>query len=852
MEYNFYFKEPRLEMPVAAYFLARLISYCFYVILTAAGLTFLLSDIGWIFWSGVLLSLFLADRLIHFGKAERSLVGLARQFPRLSRRDEKTGKTPQSISINIARCLMPSALSVLERAFGKSLIVGGDFYIYLLKFLFEHKEIQEGLLRMDVSLEEFKQRIEEQIDIDKSPTGAVANRNKTLEIINTLMKKAFERALENKRRFIESPEIFSALAFMNNEKLSRVFNLFSIKPGDLENALIFSRFHNRFGGLRRLPSVLGEFISFTSRRPRHRVMNRAWTARPTPTLDRFSSDFTDLARREKVGFLIGHQREYDRLVDVLSRITKPNALLVGEPGSGKETIISHLAFSLIKDEVPERLFDKRLVALRIGDLVSGAAPDELSKRLTRIVDEIMAAGNIIIFIPDIHNLIKTSGDNYLNAADILMPIIRNDVFPIIGATYPREHKQFIETRSDFVDPFEIIRIDEVSEDEAIKILTYESIILERQYKIIVSFGAVKQAVILAHKYFRHKLLPSSAEDLLKESLAYATQRKEKVLSADTVITIAERRTAVPIHRAGKEEAEKLLNLESIIHERLIDQEEVVKAVSRALREYRSGLSRKGGPIANFLFVGPTGVGKTELSKILASIQFGSVDLMVRFDMSEYQDKQSIFRFIGSPDGRIAGVLTETVIQKPYSLILLDEFEKAHPDILNLFLQVFDDGRLTDNLGRVVDFTNTIIIATSNAHSEFIKTQIEAGQPIGKISEELKKKLTDYFRPELLNRFSSVIVFKNLSRDDTKAIARLQLKDLAKTVEEAQGISLVFDEAVIGKIAELGYDPVFGARPLRGVISEKLRSVLAEKILREEVVKGSSVKVILENEEIKFI
>lgn len=837
-------------MPVAAYFLTRLISYCFYAILTATAFTFLVSDIGWIFWSGVLLSLFLIDRLIHFCKAERSLVGLERQFPRISRRDGETVKSSQAISINIARCLTPAALNVLERAFGKSLIVGGDFYLHLLKFLFERKEIQEGLLRMDVSLNEFKQRLEEQIG--KSSVGTANNKNEILAMIDILAKKAFERAMENKIRFIEPPEIFSALAFVNDENLSRVFNLFSIKPEDIENALIFSRFHGRFNILRRLPTALGEFISFTSRGPRHRVMNRAWTSRPTPTLDKFSVDFTDLARREKAGFLIGHQTEYDRLVDVLSRLTKPNALLVGEPGSGKETIISHLAFRLTKDEVPERLFDKRLVALRIGDLVSGAAADELSKRLTRIVDEITAAGNIIIFIPDIHNLAKTSGDKEINAADILMPIIRNDAFPLIGATYPREHKQFIETRSDFIDPFEIIRINEVSEDEAIKILTYDSIILERQYKIIISFGAVKQAVILAHKYFRHKLLPSSAEDLLKESLAYASQRKEKVLSADTVITIAERRTSVPIHRAGKEESEKLLNLENIIHERLIDQEEAVKAVSRALREYRSGLSRKGGPIANFLFVGPTGVGKTELSKILAFIQFGSDDLMARFDMSEYQDKQSIFRFIGSPDGRIAGVLTETIIQKPYSLILLDEFEKAHPDILNLFLQVFDDGRLTDNLGRVVDFTNTIIIATSNAHSEFIKTQIEAGQPIDKISEELKKKLTDYFRPELLNRFSSVIVFKNLSPDDIKAIAKLNLRDLAKTVEEAQGISLVFDEAVIAKIAELGYDPVFGARPLRGVISEKLRSVLAEKILREEIVKGGSVKVILENGEIKFI
>jgi len=383
-------------------------------------------------------------------------------------------------------------------------------------------------------------------------------------------------------------------------------------------------------------------------------------------------------------------------------------------------------------------------------------------------------------------------------------------------------------------------------------LIYDSLILERRYKITISFGAIKQAVILAHKYFRHKQLPSSAEDLLKESLAYASQRRDKLLQADDIIAVAQRKINVPLHGAGKEEAGKLLNLEKIIHERLVDQEEAVKAVSRALREYRSGLSRKGGPIAAFLFVGPTGVGKTELSKILASVQFGSEETMVRFDMTEYQIRESISRFIGSTNGEIAGVLTEAIIQKPYSLVLLDEFEKAHPDILNLFLQVFDDGRLTDSLGRVVDFTNTIIIATSNAHSNFIKESIEAGLNIEKINEELKKKLTEYFRPELLNRFSGIIAFKNLSPKDIEAIAGFQLKSLAKAVSETHGINLNFDAAVVKNIAELGYDPVFGARPLRGVISEKLRSPLAEKILRGEIVRGNSVRIVLENGEIKFI
>ena len=294
-----------------------------------------------------------------------------------------------------------------------------------------------------------------------------------------------------------------------------------------------------------------------------------------------------------------------------------------------------------------------------------------------------------------------------------------------------------------------------------------------------------------------------------------------------------------------------MNLESLIHERLIDQEEAVKAVSRALREYRSGLSRKGGPIASFLFVGPTGVGKTELSKILANIQFGSKDAMIRFDMSEYQEKQSISRFIGSPDGSTSGALTDAVIQKPYSLVLLDEFEKAHPDILNLFLQVFDDGRLSDNTGRIADFQNTIIIATSNANSNFIKESIDAGKTIAEISDVLKKKLTEYFRPELINRFSGIILFKNLSQSDIISVAGLLLKELADDLKENQNIYISFSTEAVEKIAEWGYDPAFGARPLRGVISEKIRSVLAEMILKDEIIRGKSININLKGEDLEF-
>jgi ATP-dependent Clp protease ATP-binding subunit ClpC len=841
---NSFFSDPRLKMNIIERIAVRLVIYCGYIILIAVTVTFLLSDIKVLFWTGILCALFLADRMLHLGQAERSLLDL------------KTKKLTSNAAerINTALYLSPASLSVLERTLEKSLVANNNFFLCLIKFLTENNDVQNGLLRMDVPLKEFEQKIENLLKETKNKFSSASVKNSRKDLIKQiedLLKISFQLSLNNQEKFIEPRSLFSALSFIGDEKINRVLNLFSIAPNDLENALIFSRFQKKFRWLKRLPPALGGFAN-KPYKIRHRFMNRAWTARPTPTLNKYAIDFTDLAREQKAGFLIGHEIEYDRMLDILSRLTKANALLIGEPGSGKETLIAHLAFEIIKDKVPRPLFDKRLVALQIGNLISGASPEEISTRVNQIIQEIVLAGNIILYIPDIHNLSKTSGPQYLSAADILVPVIVSDAFPVIGATYPKEFKQTIDPQSDFVNAFEIIRVEEIKEDEAIKLLTYESIILENQYKSIISFGAVKQAVILAHKYFRNKLLPSSAEDLLKEALADASQKGDKALQADDVIAIAERKTNIPIHRAGEKETEKLLGLEKMIHQRLINQEQAVKAVSRAIREFRSGLSRKGGPIAVFLFVGPTGVGKTELSKILTRIQFGSENMLLRFDMSEYQNKQSISRFIGSPDGKIAGSLTESVIQKPYCLILLDEFEKAHSDILNLFLQVFDEGRLTDNLGRTVDFTNAIIIATSNAHSDFIKRHIEAHTPFETTTEELKKKLTDYFKPELLNRFSDIIVFKTLSPENIEAIANLQLQDLIETCSETQGINLVFDGDVIKKIAEWGYNPAFGARPLRGVISEKIRSVLAEKILKGEIGKGATAEATLENNEVKFI
>jgi ATP-dependent Clp protease ATP-binding subunit ClpC len=818
------FNDPRLRMTLAGRFFVRVVSYIAYLFFIAMAFTALISGIGQLRIFGLFLILFFVDRAVHRGEGDKPISELGQ------------GTRGKGQGINIADVVLPVTFSVLERAFDRSSIARQDFYLEVVDRLADNPEIEEGLRRLDVEPKEFKGKLDELLEQGKG--HGPATKGDLLLQVETLAMNAFRAAVEAGHNFVKPSDLFSALPRVGDEKIDHLFNLFSIDAGDLERALILSSASHP----RRLPSVLGGFSFETHRVVRHRIMNRAWTSRPTPTLDRYGDDLTDLARDAEIGFLIGHGDEYEKLVETLARPTNPNALLIGEAGAGKETLVQHLAARLVKDDVPRALFDKRLVSIRLQELVAGAAPDELNLRLKRIVEEIEIAGNVILYIPDIHNLVRTSGTAFMSAADALMPVIMDNLFPVVGATYPKEFKQLIEPRSDFIGAFEVIPVNEISPVDAEKILAYESLILERQSRIVISFGAIKRAVVLAKKYFTGKFLPSSAEELLKSALVSAEQRGEKTLGPDRVTAVAEAKTHIPLHEAGGAEAEQLLHMEDIIHERLVGQDEAVKAVSQALREYRSGLSRAGGPIASFLFVGPTGVGKTELAKTLAKIQFGSEKMMVRFDMTEYQDKQSFFRFIGSPDGQTSGALTDAIRAKPYSLVLLDEFEKAYPDILNLFLQVLDDGRLTDNLARTVDFTNTIIIATSNAHSDLINDALSKGESMAQIADYLKARLVDVFKPELLNRFSKIIVFRNLDPNDLEKIVELNLDELAETAK-AQNIYLEFDPEAIKLLTRLGYDPAFGARPLRRVIEDKIRAPLAEAILAKEVEKGKKLKLV---------
>lgn len=822
------FDDPRLRMTVAGRIAVRIVPYIAYPVLAVLTALLLTLDVQWLFFTGVTMLLILGDRVIHRHEG-----------------DEPLSELPREGNVNIARYTTPAAFIVLERAYDRSLLSGRALSLQLIRLFLHMHNVRDAFVRLDVNPEEVRHAVEDYLARDE---GVPPNRTILIAQAGELMLGAFRIAQGNDPLFIDADDLCAALFLSNDPWVKKILMTFGMEAQDVAEAIQFSYVQRQFRKRFRASGSLSGLVMGRNRGMRPRVMNRAWTARPTPGLDRASVDLTDLARRGGAGFLVGHDSEYARLLDALSRPTGSNALLVGDVGIGKETIVHHLAYELTKDRVPAPLFDRRLISLNLSILISDASPEELQGRLQQVVREITMAGNIILFIPDIHNLVKTSGTAYLSAADALLPLFMSNMFPIIGSSYPREFKEFIESRSDFVGAFEVIRVQEISEVEARKVLIADSALIEAQHNITVSFSAVKSAVALAKKYFHQSFLPASADILLKDAVALVVRNGGRIVKAADIIAVVEGKTKIPIHETTGDEAEKLLNLEDTIHKRLIGQEEAVKAVADALRQYRSGLARKGGPIASFLFVGPTGVGKTELAKILASIQFGSEKAMVRFDMTEYGDKQSFFRFIGSPDGSVHGALTDTILEKPHSLVLLDEFEKAYPDILNLFLQVMDDGRLTDNLGRTVDFTNTIIIATSNAHSDIINEALSKGESVADIADYLKKRLVDVFRPELLNRFSKIIIFRNLEPEHIKKIAALNLKDLAAMVS-AQGITLTWDEAALKEVVRLGYDPAFGARPLRRVIDDAIKAPLAEKILKKEIERGGSLLLTIEQDKL---
>ncbi|MGB9757539.1 MAG: ATP-dependent Clp protease ATP-binding subunit [Candidatus Bipolaricaulaceae bacterium] len=633
----------------------------------------------------------------------------------------------------------------------------------------------------------------------------------------------------------------------------------------------------------------------------------------TPTLDKFSRDLTELARQGKLDPVIGRAKEIETVIEILSRRKKNNPVLIGEPGVGKTAIVEGLAQRIVRGEVPEVLRNKRLVELNVNSLVAGTKyRGEFEERVKAILDEILAhQDELILFIDEIHTIVGAGqAEGGMDLANAFKPALARGELHLIGATTLNEYQKYIEKDAALERRFQPVFIAEPTVEQTIQILKGLRDRFEAHHKVRITDEAIVAAAELSDRYITGRYLPDKAIDLidqaaarvriqatsrpaevqeleaelqeLKRELDYATSRKqfdrakeleakiketEKALEeatarwkktvasevpevrAEHVAEIISRLTGIPVSELTQEERERLLKLEEKLHERVVGQDEAVRAVAAAVRRSRAGLKEKHKPIATFLFLGPTGVGKTELAKALAWAVFGDEDALIRIDMSEYMERHTVSRLIGAPPGYVGyeegGQLTERVRRRPYSVILLDEIEKAHPEVHNILLQVFDDGRLTDGKGRTVDFSNTIIIATSNLGSELIQRNLTA-PPGQKLSyEELKEKLMEilrrHFRPEFLNRIDEIIVFHALTKEQIKEIVKLQLERVRR-MARGQGIELEFDESLVEHLAEVGYRPEFGARELRRKIQTEVENPLAEALLSGQFNRGERVRV----------
>lgn len=571
------------------------------------------------------------------------------------------------------------------------------------------------------------------------------------------------------------------------------------------------------------------------------AMNRAMTAQKTPLLDRFSEDLTLMARNGYISPIAGREREMNALLQAIES-GRRSVVLVGENGVGKGALIEHLARRMVEEDVPPELFDRRLVSVNLAQVIAGGEPGLAAERLLAMLHEVGMSGNVILALHGIEALIG-GGPGPMDLAEAFAGELDKGYFIAIGTTTPQSWTQYLERRSLGAKLIKVV-VPPLEAEETLRVLMAKSGLIEYQQKVFFSFAALDRAAFLALRYMYDVASPECALDVIREAaVAARKERGEKtIVTAEDVARVIRDKTNIPVEAATESEAQKLLVLEQELHRRIIGQEEAVTAVAQAMRRARAELREGKRPIANFLFLGPTGVGKTELTKALAAEYFGSEKSMVRLDMSEYQDAPSVARMIGAPGDQRGGLLTEAVRHNPFTIVLLDEVEKAHPDILNLFLQVMDDGRLTDGIGRTVDFTNAVVIMTSNAGTAFIQTEVAKGSPISAIKTALlEKELKGIFRPEFLNRFDGVIVFKPLTFDDVTQIAWLLMNGIARRLEE-KGIFFQAEDEAVEELARSGFDPLFGARPLRRVIQDKVDNALADLILRNQLGRRDKVKL----------
>lgn len=646
-----------------------------------------------------------------------------------------------------------------------------------------------------------------------------------------IIKLAFKLARDIGGKFVTVSDIFCAYLLITEPETKLLFKK-KLKEEELIRLLHWTRFE--FPKEENPKPVKVQFWG--------EGIGEEWVYGWTLETKKYTVDITQKVLRNNP-VLLGRQNEFRSVVEALSRKEKNSVLLVGDSGTGKSALIEKLALDSIIGNLGENLYHRRFLQLMVGPLLSGVRDQgQLELRIQSIIEEISHSVNVILFIPQMQDILGSSSF-HLDLSGALFPYLKNGVVRIIATTDNGNYKKFIEPSKAFADFFEIIKLEEPDKNTAIQMLMEKAGAIEWANNVTLTYRAIVASVDYSKKYIPNKSLPGVAVTLLEDTANSVYITGKKNVEAEDVIKKVEEKTKIALEKPKGQEKELLLNFEKKIHERLIDQEEAVSAIAEALRRLRSGLITKDKPIS-FLFLGPTGVGKTQTAKEVASLYFGGEEKMIRLDMSEYSDANGEVRLLGAGPGGgdEKGELTEKVYEKPFSLVLLDEFEKASPNVLDLFLQVFEDGRLTDNKGKTVSFIDCIVIATSNAASEFIREEIEKG---GKIDKNFQSRLLDFlqtkgiFKPELLNRFDGIIVFKPLAENEVLAITKLLLDGVVKKLSE-QDITVSFDERIIAKIAKDGFNKDFGARPIRRFIQDDIEDLLAKKIISEEIKRGNKI------------
>ncbi|MBQ9530980.1 MAG: ATP-dependent Clp protease ATP-binding subunit [Eubacterium sp.] len=643
----------------------------------------------------------------------------------------------------------------------------------------------------------------------------------------------------------------------------------------------------------------------------------------TPTLDEFGKDLTDMAKQGKIDPVIGREKEIQRVIQILSRRNKNNPCLIGEPGVGKTAIAEGLALKIVSDEVPELLRNKKIVALDLTSMVAGTKyRGDFEERIKKAMEEVRDAKDVILFIDEVHTIIGAgAAEGAVDAANILKPSLARGEIQVIGATTIDEYRKNIEKDAALERRFQPVTVGEPTEEEAVEILRGLRDRYEAHHKVKITDEAIESAVKMSSRYIADRYLPDKAIDLIDEAASVvrlnsqtlpqnlkdmedeikrleqekqaaitsqdyesaakfrdkqnklsellagekdkwrnASSHDVKAVTTDEIAAVVSSWTGIPVNQLTKEESERLLQMEDILHERIVGQDRAVKSIAKAIRRGRVGLKNPNRPIGSFIFLGPTGVGKTELCKTLAEAMFGDENAIIKLDMSEYMEKHTVSKLIGSPPGYVGfdegGQLTEKIRRKPYSVVLFDEIEKAHPDVFNMLLQILEDGVLTDSQGRQVSFKNAIIIMTSNVGASKIT---ERRQSLGftgsddenkTIEELVMGDLKKTFKPEFLNRLDEIIVFNQLSEEDIKEIAKRMLKTLKKRVKDMD-IEIEFTDSAIEELAKEGFDKVYGARPLRRAIQSKIEDRLSELILEEKIKPNTKCTVDFKDGEFTF-